>query len=164
MKEKALDVPKYEDGEICKLFGKDFVLRIDEGGKKGHYITDDEIILRVGRDSTVESRKKALAEFYRETMEQVLPDMAKICQEKCGLYANEWRVRDMTTRWGSCNMKEKRIWISLWLAEKPVESILGVIYHELAHLKVKGHGKDFYAFLNTICPDYDKADKMLKNK
>ena len=162
--ERRISAPKYEDGETVGLFGKEFILRIDETKKNGYYLSENEIILHVGKNSTAESREKALANFYREALEQILPDIAKKCQEKCGLYANEWRVRDMKTRWGSCNTREKRIWISLWLVAKPIECIIGVIYHELAHLKVKGHGKEFYAFLNTICPDYDRADRMLKNK
>lgn len=164
VEKKQLVEPKYEDGDICKLFGKDCILRIDENRKDGCFFSGDEIVLRVGQNSTVEIRKKALARFYRESMEQVLPDMAKICQEKSGLYAKEWRIRDMTTRWGSCNTREKRIWISLWLAEKPVESIIGVIYHELVHLKVKGHGKDFYALLEKIYPEYKKHEKLLKDR
>lgn len=154
----------FDEGEEHTLFGRKYVLHIDTNRSSGHYFEGNDIVICVGENSTVESRKKALAEVYREIMEQILPEMASKCQASSGLYANQWRVRDMKTRWGSCNTKERRIWISLWLVEKPIECINAVIFHELAHLKVRGHGKDFYAFLNAICPNYDKADRILKNK
>lgn len=161
---RVVAVPSFDDGEERCLLGKKYVLHTDTSREKGYYFDGNDIVICVGKKSTAESRKKALAEVYRKIMEQILPDMAEECQNSSGLYANEWRVRDMTTRWGSCNTKEKRIWISLWLIEKPIECIKAVIFHELAHLKVRGHNKQFYAQLEKICPYYKQAEKILKNK
>ena len=154
----------FSDGEKRFLLGREYTLHIDESINNGYYFKDNDIVICVGKDSTIESRKKALACVYRDAMNQILPDLADECQKKSGLFANEWRIRDMTTRWGSCNTKEKRIWISLWLIEKPIECIKGVIYHELAHLKVRGHNKDFYTLLEKIYPEYKVTERMLKNK
>ncbi len=154
----------YDEGEEYFLMGRKSVLHTDTTRKSGYYFKGNELVICVGENSTIESRRKALVEVYREAMNQILPDVFGECQEKSGLYANEWRIRDMTTRYGSCNTKEKRIWISLWLMEKPPECIEAVVYHELAHLKVKGHNKDFYELLLKICPKYKEIEILLKNK
>lgn len=152
----------YDEGEEYFLMGKKSVLHTDTTRKNGYYFRGNELVICVGENSSVESRRKALAAFYRDGMKELLTDIFEKCQEKSGLYANEWRIRDMTTRYGSCNIKEKRIWISLWLMEKPPECIEAVVYHELAHLKVKGHNKDFYELLLKFCPDYWNIHKLMK--
>ena len=159
---KQKHIRLYDEGEEFFLLGKDTVLHTDTTRKSGYYFRGNELVICVGENSTLESRRKELVEFYRDAMNEILPDIFDKCQRQSGLYTNEWRVRDMTTRYGSCNTKEKRIWISLWLMEKPPECINAVVYHELAHLKVKGHNKDFYELLEKICPNYREVEKLLK--
>lgn len=152
----------YNDGAKIGLFGKEYTLRLDTERMGVYRFEDGCLFLGVGRNSTAESREKAVAEIYRQAMEQILPEIAERCQRDSGLYANEWRIKNMKTRWGSCNTKDKRIWISLWLASKPVMCLEATVYHELTHLKVRGHGRDFYDLLLKICPNYREADKFLK--
>ena len=153
---------KFVEGEEYCFLGKRAVMHTDTNRKSGYYFKGDEVVLCVGENSTPETRKKALAEFYRDAMAQILPEVAEECQRHSGLRADEWKIRDMTTRWGSCNTNKKRIWISLWLMEKPPECLTAVVYPELAHLKVKGHGKDFYRLLLSFCPDYWDRHGLLK--
>lgn len=163
-KNALLSEKDYSDGEERTLLGRPYTLRLDTTRKSGFYFKGNDIILCVGKDSTRESRKKALAKVYREAMEQILPEIAQRCEEASGLRAKEWRIRDMKTRWGSCNTKEERIWINLWLVEKNPICIRAVVCHELAHLKIKGHNKEFYKLVESICPDYARADELLKNR
>ncbi len=160
--EKNSYVDAFDEGEERYLFGKKYTLHTDTSKKSGYYFRGNDIVICVGENSTVESRRKALANVYRDAMEQILPEIACRCEKKSGLYADEWRVRDMKTRWGSCNTKDKRIWISLWLIEKSPKCLEAVIFHELAHLRVKGHNKEFYALVEKICPNYRDAEKVLK--
>ncbi|MBR5322449.1 MAG: M48 family metallopeptidase [Clostridia bacterium] len=154
----------YIEGEELFLLGKKTVLHIDTTRKSGYYFKGNELVICVGENSTPKKRRKELVEFYRDAMNEILPEIFEKCQRKSGLYADEWRIRDMTTRYGSCNTKEKRIWMSLWLMEKPPVCIEAVVYHELAHLKIKGHNKDFYEFLGKIYPEYKMAERLLKKQ
>ena len=163
-KQRRENLSAFEEGAERTLLGKKYVLHIDTTKSRGYYFLGNDIVLCVGQNGTLEKVRKALAVVYRDAMNEILPDLAKKCQDKCGIYAQEWRVRDMKTRWGSCNTKEKRIWISLWLVEKPVECIEAVIYHELAHLRVKGHNREFYELVERICPEYRSAEAMLKKR
>ena len=152
----------FEEGEERTLLGKKYVLHIDTTKESGYYFKGNDLVLCVGDNSTVESRKKALVKVYREAMEEILPEIAERCQKSCGINAKEWRIRDMKTRWGSCNTREERIWINVWLVEKNPMCIKAVVYHELAHLRCLGHNKAFYKLLDEIYPEYREAEKMLK--
>lgn len=160
MKKNKSDM--YVNGEIHSVFGKEYILQVNTDKKSKYSCKNGNICLYVGENSTVETRKKALAEAYKDMMEKILPDVADKCMKSSGISANGWKTRNMKSRWGSCNTKTKEITINLWLTEKPIECLQAVVYHELAHIKVHGHNKEFYTLLEKICPFYKEAEKMLK--
>ena len=73
-------------------------------------------------------------------------------------------IKDMKTRWGSCNARDGKVSMNLRLIEYPIECIYAVFYHEYAHFIHHNHSKDFHNFLNSIYPEYKKWDKILKTQ
>ncbi|MCJ7524870.1 MAG: M48 family metallopeptidase [Candidatus Aminicenantes bacterium] len=69
--------------------------------------------------------------------------------------------RKMKSKWGSCNPKGK-ISLNTWLQALPDEPVAFVVYHELAHLKVRNHGPDFKALIRAEFPDFRALDKKLR--
>ena len=67
----------------------------------------------------------------------------------------------MTSRWGSCNTRTKKINLNLQLVRYPLQCLEYVILHELAHLRVHGHGADFKAILDRFMPDWKTRRKLL---
>jgi predicted metal-dependent hydrolase len=60
----------------------------------------------------------------------------------------------MRTRWGSCNIGARRIWLNLelgWLDPKYLEY---VVVHEMTHLLERRHNRRFYALLETFMPEW----------
>ena len=75
------------------------------------------------------------------------------------------RIREMKTRWGSCNPSKGYINLNLKLIEKPTECIEYVVFHELAHLVHADHSMKFYNYLNLFMPDWEKRkDRLEKRK
>jgi len=70
-------------------------------------------------------------------------------------------LRKMKSKWGSCNPKGK-ICLNTWLQALPDELIAFVIFHELAHLKVRNHGPEFKALIRSAFPHYRALDKKLR--
>lgn len=69
--------------------------------------------------------------------------------------------RKMKSKWGSCNSKGK-ISLNTWLQVLPDDLVAFVVFHELAHLKVRNHGPEFKALIRSEFPDYRNLDKKLR--
>lgn len=69
----------------------------------------------------------------------------------------------MTTRWETCNTTTKKIWFNLQLAKKPIECLEYIILHELTHLKVKNHGKDFVEHIEKYMPYWRDLRNLLND-
>jgi len=69
--------------------------------------------------------------------------------------------RKMTSRWGSCNIKNSKITLNILLVHVPLFCIQYVIIHEFVHLIHPNHGHGFYLLLEKLFPEYKKAVKEL---
>jgi hypothetical protein len=118
---------------------------------------EQQVIFPVAGPVLKEIRSKAIHRFGL----LAAPWEAKF-REQYGVYPLKWTVRDMTSRWGSCSMKTRRITLNLKLFHKPDECVEYVIVHELCHLIHPDHGKGFYALLEKELPDWKARRKKLK--
>ena len=90
--------------------------------------------MQVRPESTPEQRERVLNDWYREQLKSKLPEVIQKCEQVVGVHASEWKVKNMRTKWGTCNIDRKRIWINLQLAKKTPECLAYVVTHELVHL------------------------------
>ena len=67
----------------------------------------------------------------------------------------------MKTRWGTCNVRTKKIWINLELVKKPKICLEYVLIHELIHTKIRGHGADFRAMMDLNMPEWRMVKKRM---
>lgn len=103
------------------------------------------------------AEKEALRTHLKRRIEARLP----VIEEATGLYCSGWTVRDMHTRWGSCNTVTNHINLSLMLATRSDTELDYVILHELVHTVVPGHGPDFYALMDRFMPGWKKIRRAL---
>jgi len=66
----------------------------------------------------------------------------------------EWGVKRMKTRWGSCNVPARRIWLNLELAKRPERCLEYIVVHEMVHLLVRTHGEQFVAHMDRFLPQW----------
>ena len=71
-------------------------------------------------------------------------------------------IRRMTTRWGVCNIKLKRVTLNLELIKKDVKYLDYVIVHELAHFIHPNHSRDFWNLVGVLVPDYKVLRKEMR--
>lgn len=103
------------------------------------------------------AEKEAARRELKARIEERLPQIEDIT----GLYSNGWTVRDMHTRWGSCNTKTHHLNFSLMLASRSDEELDYVILHELVHTVVPNHGADFYAMMDKFMPGWKSIRRGL---
>jgi hypothetical protein len=71
-------------------------------------------------------------------------------------------VRDTRTRWGSCS-RARRLSFSWRLVLAPPEALETVVIHELAHLRVFGHGPGFWEIVASRRPDHKQWRRWLRD-
>nr|WP_318779511.1 MULTISPECIES: YgjP-like metallopeptidase domain-containing protein [unclassified Psychrobacter] len=102
--------------------------------------------------------------YYRQQLSNVIPSLFDKWQPIVGAYANEIRLKKMHTRWGSCNTRARRVWLSVYLPAYPIECTEYVIVHELCHLHHANHSPEFWQTVATAIPDYQHWHNMLAGK
>ncbi|HET9458299.1 MAG TPA: SprT family zinc-dependent metalloprotease [Candidatus Limnocylindrales bacterium] len=70
-------------------------------------------------------------------------------------------IRDQRSRWGSAS-RQRRLSFSWRLVLGPPEALETVVIHELAHLRVFGHGPAFWAVVASRRPDHAAWRRWLR--
>lgn len=71
-------------------------------------------------------------------------------------------IRKMKSRWGVCNVKEKKVTLNLELIKRDVSCLDYVIVHELSHLIHANHSDKFWSLVEENYKDYKNIRKQMK--
>jgi len=102
--------------------------------------------------------------WYRQELAAMMPTLFAKWQPIVGQSAHEQRIKKMTTRWGSCNVRARRVWLSVYLPAYPIECTEYVIVHELCHLHHANHSQAFWQEVAKAMPAYQQWHDMLAGK
>ena len=142
---------EYVSGESHYLWGKPYRLQVVYEGTQHKIVkSPTKIIMTVPEGTNAEARERLFTEWYRQELKRVLESVIIKCERKTGICADEYRIKNMKTRWGTCNIEKRRIWINLQLAKKPMECLEYVVIHELVHLLERTTLIDFMHLLRNI--------------
>lgn len=143
------------DESTLVLFGRAYPIVTRLGAQRSNAIlTESEACLFLRADCTQAERDALLQRLCRTELEKTIGRLLPAWEEKTHLHAASWHVKNMKTRWGSCNPRDRRLWFSLRLAHVPRRCVEYVVLHEVAHLRVPNHGKDFAALMDAYMPDW----------
>ena len=117
--------------------------------------------LRGSPSMTPEQRERVLAHWYRERLRALAAPLIEKWQGILGVAVEEWGIKKMKTKWGSCNANARRIWLNLELVKKPPECLEYLIVHELTHLLVRHHDDRFHALMDKHLPRWQAIRKIL---
>ena len=116
--------------------------------------TDDECLVNSPIPLVPYMYEELVKNRLRSELELEIGKIWESTQRLVGVQAQEWRVRDMHSRWGTCNINKKRIWLSLHLAQHSKECLRYVLIHELVHLLVKSHNAQFRHYMSQFMPEW----------
>ncbi len=157
---------KYTSGEKHSIWGRDYTLQIIERSKPPHVFLceDDTVVLQVRPGSTLEKKKSVLKEWYRAELKNKIPDLIEKWERPMEVEVREFGVKQMKTRWGTCNIRDRRIWLNLELAKKKPELLEYVVVHEMIHLLERLHNKRFYRLMASFLPNWRELELDLNGK
>ena len=151
-------------GETHYLWGKRYRLVVSEQTGR-HQIEpkgNNRLYLRVNRGTTVEKKEQVILNLYRSEAKEQMQKLLPYWEEKIGVQCNDWGIKKMKTKWGSCNTSQKRIWLNLELAKKPPECFEYILVHELVHLLERHHNERFKEHMDRFMPNWRERRDLLK--
>lgn len=125
----------------------------------------DEHMLKV--QSTIDERSKLEKITFEQVKEladqavEYIPKRVKYYAEKENLIYNKITIKNLVSRWGSCSTKGNLNFNCL-LMLTPDYVIDYIVVHELCHLREMNHSEKFWAEVEKIMPDYQRAELWLK--
>jgi predicted metal-dependent hydrolase len=106
--------------------------------------------------------REELKRLYRNELLKAAEPLIGKWEKILGVRVDQWSIRAMKTRWGSCSPGSRRIRLNLDLARRRPEFLEYVIVHELAHLLEPRHNADFYRIIARCLPDWKRLEGELK--
>ena len=145
---------RYASGETHRYLGRQYRLRVRQGSALEVKLVGRFLLVSVpGKTGLVAA---VVQSWYREHAGAIFEQRIKVCHERTkqyGIPVPVLRIRKMKTRWGSCG-KNHTIILNPELIRLPTPCVDYVITHELCHLKVHKHNRDFYKLLARCMPDW----------
>lgn len=128
--------------------------------------TQKEIIITTPANISQEELKnnidKGIKQLFKNDTEVLIARKLPYWSKITGFDYNQVKVRDATTRYGSCMPTKKNLYFSSRLIMLPENVVDAIIVHELCHMKYKNHNKEFYDLVGQFIPNYKEIDKWLK--
>ncbi len=153
---------RLETGGSINLWGNKYRLIVNENAAFGECLFGEScVILSVPSDFSAEKRKNLIFIKYQEILKQAIHNRLPLWEEKTGLHPLSWKIRNMKTRWGSCNTRKRTITFNTQLVQADPSFLDYVILHEITHLKVANHGPAFKAVMDEYMPDWRQRRKEL---
>jgi predicted metal-dependent hydrolase len=157
---------EYVSGESHYVQGNRYLLNVIEQDGTSHVAIRNKkwLDLYVRPNSTRAQRERVMTAWYRERLRESIPLLIAKWEKKIGVHAEEWGIKKMKTKWGTCNIEERRIWLNLELAKKSEHCLEYVIVHELVHLLERLHNDRFLTLMNKFMSNWkqyrDELNRM----
>jgi predicted metal-dependent hydrolase len=117
------------------------------------------VIVRLGRDGRATS--DLLEGWLRARAATVIAQRVATFAPALGVSPGAITVRDQKTRWASAS-PSGALSFSWRLLLAPSEVLDAVVVHELAHLRIRGHSRSFWALVERHAPQTPAARRWLR--
>ena len=147
---------RFVSGEQHFVDGSGVTLNVTtyDGPPTVYLLGESSLEMRVRPGAGLGERRELVERWYRERLRSRIPGIIAAWEPVMGVEVEEWRIRKMKTRWGTCNCRARRIWLNLELSRRPLRCLEYVIVHEMAHLIEPSHNRRFWGILDRLMPDW----------
>ena len=161
-RQSALD---YVTGENHYFLGRRYRLNvIEQNGPSRVDVGNNgtlDLFIREGGD--LAQREKVFSAWYRKELKSLARPLVENWAHTMGLPVPEYRIKRMKTRWGTCNIGARRIWLNLELIRKPRHCTEFIIVHELVHFYERLHNDRFSSLMDEYLPQWRLYRDELKS-
>lgn len=147
---------EYVSGESHYFQGNRYLLNVIylDATPKVVIRSNTRIDLYVRPGSDPDQRERILLAWYRKQLREIVPPLIMKWEPILGVSVADWGIKQMKTKWGTCNIEARRIWLNLELAKKPIRCLEYIVVHELVHLLERHHNDRFTALMDKYLPSW----------
>lgn len=147
---------EYVSGESHYFQGARYLLNVVHHNDRNHVVVRNKktIDLYVRPKSNIGQRERVMKAWYRAYLREAIPPLVAKWTKRIGVEVSEWGVKHMKTRWGTCNIEARRIWVNLELAKKSSRCLEYIVVHEMVHLLERHHNDNFVKLMNRFMPQW----------
>lgn len=157
----------FVSGEVFPYMGREYKLQIIIGNyNKGTTISFEDSLIKIlipdaARENQSEVIREELINFYKNNAKELFLQRIEYFSKKLGVTHSGLTIKGQKTIWGSCT-KANKINLNWKILMAPLDIIDYLVVHELAHIRVKNHSRDFWNLVGLTLPDYKKRSNWLK--
>jgi predicted metal-dependent hydrolase len=148
---------QYTDGEKFLFLGSSFDLKL-VGLQKPLLQFDDGFTLS---QSAQTKGEQVFVRWYKMRALEIISERVEQYAGQYKFTPKQIKISSAKTRWGSCS-PNGTLNFAWRLVMAPLDVIDYVAVHELSHLRVKNHSSKFWKVVESICPEYKKQRKWLR--
>lgn len=153
---------EYIKGEAHFFDGKAYTLNVVTTSKKQSVeMIDDVLYLNVKAKNTRASRERVLNEWYKQQLLLKVKHYVALWEPIMGVSVADIGIKKMKTKWGTCNITNRKIWLNLKLAKKSPQCVEYVVVHEMVHLLERYHNKRFKSLMTQFIPQWKNLHQEL---
>jgi predicted metal-dependent hydrolase len=154
--EQEREAPReYINQESHYYLGKRYLLKVVEQDASPKVVLEHDIIkLYVRENKSSDKNRTVLENWYRQRLKEIAPDYITKWEKLLQVKVEEFAIKKMKTKWGSCNREAGRIWLNLELAKKPLHCIEYIVIHEMVHLLERKHNQIFISYMDKFLPKW----------
>jgi predicted metal-dependent hydrolase len=153
---------EFLDRESHYVWGRRFLLKVVAAAvAPSVQIQHGTLLLRVRPGADGETRAAVVACWYRQLLKIAVPPLIEAWEPRLSVAVNGFFVRQMKTRWGSCNPTTRTIRLNTELAKKPKGCLEYIVVHEMLHLLELTHNARFMGLLDRAMPQWQHYRDIL---
>ena len=143
-------------GESHYFGGRRYRLDVVErsGNPRVRVVNNSTLELQVRPGADRAARQQTLDRWYRRQLKARIPELLAAWEPVVGVVVSDCRIKRMKTRWGSCNIEARRVWLNLELAKKSSRCLEYILVHEMVHLLERHHNERFRTLMDQCMPDW----------
>ena len=134
-------------------------------GKRYEIVYTNNLGITLGEEKVFIDRQIDIDKWYKKQAKTIFLKHFNACYNNFSRkipYPSLF-IRKMTSRWGVCNTKLKKVTLNLELIKRDTAYLDYVIYHELSHLIEGNHSSRFWTIVEENCPNYKMIRKQMKD-
>jgi predicted metal-dependent hydrolase len=149
-------IREYVSGETHYFLGQRYRLKLVEGANAGKVLVRGsrmlELHVRAGSDRMI--RERVFLAWYRQELRARAAPLIEKWASVVEIPSPSWGIKRMRTKWGTCNIEGRRIWLNLELIKKLPQCLDYIIVHELTHFFERSHSDRFVALMDRLIPQW----------